>query len=124
MTFVRLALVATLAAPLTVYAQPGADPTPVPAPPPPPAEPAAQPLDEAKIREIVDREMARILNERAAKEAAERAAREQAEKDAPSNAGPTDLTGASGPYDTRIAFTLTNENLLTPGWFATYATQT
>jgi len=117
----RLALVAVLAAPLTVFAQPAGD-----QPPTPPADPAAQPpLDEAKIKEIVDREMARVLNERAAKEAAERAAKEQTEKDSPAAAGPTDLTGASGPYDTRIAFTLTNENLFVrsgetipsvPGW--------
>jgi hypothetical protein len=116
-------LLAALAAPLTANAQPGAEPAPPPTPPPAPE--AQPPLDEAKIKEIVDKEMARILNERAAKEAAERAAREQAEKETPTNAGPTDLTGASGPYDTRIAFTITNENLLVepgetipsvPGW--------
>ena len=116
----RLALVAVLAAPLTVYAQPGGE-TPTP-----PAEPTPAPgLDEAKIKEIVDREMARVLNERAAKEAAERAAKEQAEKESPAAAGPTDLTGASGFFDTRIAFTITNENVLVkpgetipsvPGW--------
>src|SRR5262245_35642475 len=100
----RFALLAALAAPLTVYAQPAAEPTPPPEP--------AQPLDDAKIKEIVDREMARILNERAAKEAAERATKEQTEKESPAAAGPTDLTGASGFFDTRIAFTLTNENLL------------
>src|SRR5690606_25735020 len=96
-------------------------------PPAPPAEPAPTEgaLDEGKIRELVDREMARILNERAAKEAAERAAREEAEKEAAADAGPSHLTGASGFFDTRIAFTLTNENLLVkpgetipsvPGW--------
>ena len=115
---IRFALLAAVAAPLTVNAQPGADPVPPPDPP-------AQPLDEAKIREIVDREMARVLNERAAKEAADRAAREQVEKDAAPAAGPSDLTGASGPYDTRIAFTIANENMLVqpgetipsvPGW--------
>jgi hypothetical protein len=125
MTIVRLALVAALAAPLTVHAQPGADPTMPPVPAPPPAEPAPPVLDEAQIREIVDREMARVLNERAAREAAERAAREQADRDAPAAAEQTDLTGASGFFDTRIAFTLTNENLLVqpgetipsvPGW--------
>jgi hypothetical protein len=97
-----------------------------PADPPPPAEPAPQPLDEAKVRELVDREMARVLNERAAKEAAERAAKEQVEKDAPAaSSGPTDLTGSSGFMDTRLAFTVTNENVLVkpgetipsvPGW--------
>src|SRR5262245_54925452 len=100
----RLALFAALAAPLTAYAQPADQPTPPPEP--------AQPLDEAKIKEIVDREMARVLNERAAKEAAERAQKEQAEKETATAAGPTDLTGASGFFDTRLAFTITNENLL------------
>jgi len=116
----RFVLVAALAAPVTAFAQP-ADPTPAPTDPV-----AAPPVDDAKIREIVDREIARVLNERAAKEASERAAKEQAEAAAPSNASePSDLTGASGPYDTRLAFTLTNENLLVepgetipsvPGW--------
>jgi hypothetical protein len=120
----RLALFAVVAAPLTAFAQPGTD-TP-PTPPPAEAAPAAQPLDEAKIRELVDKEMARVLNERAAKEAADRAAKEQADKDAAStSAGPTDLTGSSGFFDTRLAFTITNENLLgkpgetipsVPGW--------
>ena len=115
----RLAFVVAVAAPLTVSAQPGAEPTP-------PADPATTgPLDEAKIREIVDRELAVRLNERAAKEAADRAAKEQAEKDQPTAAGPSDLTGSSGFFDTRIAFTLTNENVLVkpgetipsvPGW--------
>jgi len=116
----RLALVVALAAPVTATAQPGGEPTP-------PADQPAQtgPLDEAKIRELVDAEMAKVLNERAAKEAADRAAKEQAEKDQPATAGPTDLTGSSGFMDTRIAFTLTNENVLVkpgetipsvPGW--------
>lgn len=92
----------------------------------PPAEPTPGALDEAKIREIVDREIARILNERAAREAAERAATEQAATETGATKDePTDLKGASGFFDTRIAFTLTNENLLVkpgetipsvPGW--------
>lgn len=125
MTIARLALVAALAAPLTASAQPGADPDPAPAPSPAPAEPAPPPIDEEKVREIVDREMARVLNERAAKEAADRAAREEIQKAEADDDGPSDLTGSSGFFDTRLAFTITNENLLTepgetvpsvPGW--------
>ncbi len=129
----RLVLVAALAAPVYLtaltpaLAQPGQEPAPTPAPTPPPTPDTAAPpaLDEAKIKEIVDKEMARVLNERAAQEAAQRAAQEQAQKDAPQDKGPSDLTGASGPYDTRIAFTLSNENMLVepgetvpsvPGW--------
>lgn len=106
-----------LAAPFVAFAQPGGDAVP--------AETGGA-LDEAKIKEIVDREIARILNERAAKDAADRAAKETAEKDAPAGKdGPSDLTGAGGQFDTRIAFTLANENLLVkpgetipsvPGW--------
>ena len=68
-----------------------------------------------------------MLNERAAKEAADRAAKEQAEKDAPAPRRGPDATSpaSSGFMDTRLAFTLTNENLLVkpgetipsvPGW--------
>ncbi len=115
----RLACVLLLAAPLTAAAQP------VDEPPPPPDPTAPGALDDAKIKEIVDREIARIMNERAAKEAADRAATEQTAKDAGGKDGPSDVTGGSGPFDTRIAFTLTNENLLVepgetipsvPGW--------
>ena len=126
----RLALVAALAAPLTVYAQPGVEPAPTPTPAPPPVAvpapaPAATPIDEEKIKELVDKEMARVLNERAAQDAADRAAKEQTDKAAPADQGPSDLSGASGFFDTRIAFTITNENLLVspgetipsvPGW--------
>ncbi len=122
----RLALVAALAAPLTAHAQPGADPAPAPVPPATTPEVTTPPaVDEAKITELVDREVARILNERAAKEAAERAAKEQAAKDTAADDGPSDLTGSSGFFDTRLAFTITNENLLVepgetipsvPGW--------
>jgi hypothetical protein len=71
--------------------------------------------DDAHVRELVDRELARILNDRAAKNAA---------KESTSNS-PQDITGGSGFMDTRLAFTLTNENVLTqpgetipsvPGW--------
>ncbi|MFT3697535.1 MAG: hypothetical protein QM831_30610 [Kofleriaceae bacterium] len=80
--------------------------------------------EDTHVRELVDRELARILNERAAKEAAERAAQENAAKEN-SNVAPSDISGASGFMDTRLAFTLTNENVLTspgetipsvPGW--------
>jgi hypothetical protein len=82
------------------------------------------PPDEARIRELVDREVARILTERAAKDAAERAAKEASDKEAAASE-PGELRGSSGFMDTRIAFTLTNENMLaepgettpsTPGW--------
>lgn len=92
----------------------------------PAAPPQPQPqIDEARIREIVDREIARVLTERAAKEAAERAEKEAAEKEAPQAEKESDLTGQSGFMDTRLAFTLTNENVLAkpgetipsvPGW--------
>ncbi len=82
-------------------------------------------VDEAKIREIVDRELARVLTERAAKEAAEKAAKEAEKEATAKDAGDSDLTGASGFMDTRLAFTITNENILAkpgetipsvPGW--------
>jgi hypothetical protein len=94
-----------------------------------PADPAAQAgpasaIDEARVREVVDREVARILNERAVKQAAEQAAREAAAPESrPSVQG--NLRGASGFVDVRLAFTLTNENLFAspgettpsvPGW--------
>ena len=90
-----------------------------------PAETGA--LDEARIREIVDREIARVLTERAAQEAADKLAREALEKDAGTAPPdkPADLTGGSGFMDTRLAFTITNENILAkpgetipsvPGW--------
>lgn len=115
-----------LAAALSLYpglalAQPVTEP---PAPAPAPAQPQPQ-IDEARVREIVDREIARVLTERAAREAAERAAKETAEKEAPPPEKESDLTGQSGFFDTRLAFTLTNENLLAkpgetipsvPGW--------
>jgi len=121
----RLALFAVLAAPLVATAQPSDAPTPADN-----GNPADGTLsaDDARIKEIVDREIARVLNERAAKDAADRAATEAAAKDAPAadtKNNPPDLTGASGQFDTRIAFTLTNENLLVkpgetipsvPGW--------
>ncbi len=124
-------LLAVVAAPTFALAQP-----PVPAgpegntnPPPTPTmtPPQAEPLDEAQIRELVDREVARVLTERAAKDAADRAARESTEKELPAVPADKDpdLTGASGFMDTRIAFTLTHENILAqpgetipsaPGW--------
>ena len=82
-------------------------------------------LDDAKIQELVDREVARVLNERAAKEAADRAAAQQANQPPPTPVGEGEITGSSGFMDTRLAFTLTNENVLVkpgetipsvPGW--------
>jgi hypothetical protein len=87
-------------------------------------------IDEAKIREIVDREVARILTERAAKDAADKAAQEAADREAAAAAAASDdktsdVTGSSGFMDTRLAFTITNENILAkpgetipsvPGW--------
>jgi hypothetical protein len=82
-------------------------------------------MDEAKIREIVDREIARVLAERGAKEAADTAAKEAVEKETTATEKSGDLTGASGFMDTRLAFTITNENILAkpgetipsvPGW--------
>lgn len=111
------------------FAQPGTDPlgpgtdTGTGSAVPPPPDP--QQLDEAKIREIVDRELARVLTERAAKDAAEKAAKEAQEKEAAEVEKAGDLTGNSGFMDTRLAFTITNENILAkpgetipsvPGW--------
>ncbi len=119
-----ITLAAAIAAPLVALAQP--------AEPPPAPEGAgsgsATPSEseDTRIKEIVDRELARILNDRAAKEAAERAAHEQGDQAAPTPvATGGELTGASGFMDTRLAFTLTNENVLVkpgetipsvPGW--------
>lgn len=89
------------------------------------ASPAPPAIDEAKLRELVDRELARVLTERAAKEAAERAAKEAAEKEAAVAEPVGEVHGSSGFMDTRLAFTLTNENMLVkpgetipsaPGW--------
>jgi hypothetical protein len=86
--------------------------------------PGTNTVDETRVKELVDRELAKILNDRAAKDAADRSANENAAKESTSSS-PQDLTGGSGFMDTRLAFTLTNENLLTspgetipsvPGW--------
>ena len=122
-TFAAVAAVA----PLIARAQP-AEPPPAPEANPDAgvgAAPGAPVLDEAKIRELVDREVARILTERAAKEAAERAAKETAAKEQPAGEPTDEVHGASGFMDTRLAFTITNENMLVkpgetipsaPGW--------
>ncbi len=90
-----------------------------------PVTPPAPPMDEAKIRELVDRELAKILTERSAKDAAERAAQDNAEREAKTSVDEGQVKGASGFMDTRLAFTVTNENLLAkpgetiptaPGW--------
>jgi hypothetical protein len=111
----RLFIAALLAASPKVFAQP-ADPV----------APSAVSVDEAKIKEIVDREVARILTERAAREAAEKAAKEASEKETKSaSSKDDDMVGASGFMDTRLAFTITNENIFAkpgetipsvPGW--------
>jgi hypothetical protein len=89
---------------------------------------AAQPapaIDEAKVRELVDRELAQVLTDRAAKEAAERAAKEAAAQEAAATVDSGQIKGAGGFMDTRLAFTITNENMLAkpgetipsaPGW--------
>jgi hypothetical protein len=115
----------------TVHAQPAEPGPPAPAGAPdgnrgPGLTGAPAPaIDEARLRELVDREVARILTERAAKDAAERVAREVAERDAAASEDTGEVRGASGFMDTRLAFTLTNENILVkpgetvpsvPGW--------
>jgi hypothetical protein len=118
----RFATASVLLASATAMAQPGEPPVT----PPTGQEPStAVAVDEARIREIVDREIARVLTERAAKEAAEKAAREAEKEAIAKDATDSDLTGASGFMDTRLAFTITNENILAkpgetipsvPGW--------
>ena len=118
--------VAAVAAPLVALAQPAEPPGAPEGSPAGPAPASAAPvMDEARVRELVDRELARVLTERAAKDAAERAAKEAADKDATSAEDSGELKGASGFMDTRLAFTITNENMLVkpgetipsvPGW--------
>jgi hypothetical protein len=121
----RPVVLAALAAPFAARIAAGqpAEPPGTPDGNPVTARPGAA-LDDARIRELVDREVARILTERAAKEAAERAAKEVADKESVSNE-PGELRGSSGFMDTRLAFTVTNENMLVkpgetipsaPGW--------
>lgn len=114
----------TCAAPRLASAQP-AEPLGNPDGSRGPGPVAAPAIDEAKLRELVDREVARILTERAAKDAADRAAREVAEREAAASEDTGDIQGASGFMDTRLAFTFTNENMLVkpgetlpsvPGW--------
>src|SRR5262249_1384367 len=116
-----VAIVATFLAPTIAFAQPD------PAPAPGEGSGSAAPSDPeaAKIKELVDRELGRGLNDRAGKEAADRAAGEQAAQQGATPAEGGDITGSSGFMDTRLAFTLTNENMLVkpgetipsvPGW--------
>lgn len=95
-----------------------------PAPSPAGDGSAAPAMTDDHVRELVDKEVARILSERAAAEARERAQKEQVEKETQPDK-PGDIAGASGFFDTRLAFTLTNENMLVkpgetipsvPGW--------
>jgi hypothetical protein len=120
---------AAVVAPLLARAQP-AEPPPAPegtqdTGPGSAAPGAPSAVDEARVRELVDREVARILTERATKDAAERAAKETADKDAAATEDTGEVHGASGFMDTRLAFTITNENVLVkpgetipsaPGW--------
>ncbi len=115
---------AVIAAPAGVaLAQPAPVPPPVPADPP-----TTTPVDVGKINELVDREVTRILTERAAKDAKDAADKAAETKDVvvvPGTPTASDITGASSFFDTRLAFTITNENLLVkpgetipsvPGW--------
>jgi hypothetical protein len=126
--FRHLIALGLLAVPSVAFAQP-ADPSGEPngsASPagPDPNTPEAN-GDERRIRELVDRELARVLTERAAKEAAERAASENDQPSGTTGVKLGDVKGQSGLFDTRIAFTMTNENVLVqpgetipsvPGW--------
>ena len=76
----------------------------------PPPENGSGQSEDARIKELVDKEIARILTERAAKEAADKAAHEA--EQGGTDRRPGDVIGQSGFFDTRIAFTLTNENVL------------
>jgi hypothetical protein len=120
----RFAIAATVVAAVPLYAHAQ---VPVPVDPNQPQPPQPTGIDDAKVREIVDREIARVLTERAAKEAADKAAKEALERDAAKATDDKtgDLSGASGFMDTRLAFTLTNENVFAkpgetipsvPGW--------
>ncbi len=120
----RLVIVAAAtAAPLLASAQPSEPPGTPDASGSGSATPSE--TEDARIKEIVDRELAKVLNDRAAKDAADRAAREAAQPDQQQQAGADGITGNSGFMDTRLAFTLTNENMLVkpgetipsvPGW--------
>ncbi|CAN5905652.1 hypothetical protein BH11MYX3_BH11MYX3_18310 [soil metagenome] len=121
----RIAFVSALLAPALALAQPDVPSGPGGNPGPGPTAAPVEGSDDAKIKELVDREVARILTERGAKDAADKAAKEQIEKEAAAPAKGGDLTGQSGFMDTRLAFTLTNENMLVkpgetipsvPGW--------
>ena len=122
----RLVFAAVVMVPVAALAQPGGPGSPGEGQQGPGAAPDAPIMDEAKIREIVDREVARILAERGAKEAADHAAKEAVDKETVASTDKnSDLTGASGFMDTRLAFTITNENILAkpgetipsvPGW--------
>jgi hypothetical protein len=121
-----------LAVALVLFALGGASamaqptPTPQPGPGGPDQPEPPPPLDEAKVREIVDREVARIIAEREAKLAAERkAAEERAAQEGPAKQSGDYLSGENGFMDVRLNFTLTNENMLVkpgetipsvPGW--------
>src|SRR5689334_19754410 len=130
MTRFRFALASLLVAALAgvAIAQPTPQPGPDQGPPPPQPQPSVHqpaPIDEAKVREMVDREVARIIADREAKLAAEHKAAEETAASAAPGAGEDYLSGSNGFMDVRLAFTLTNENMLVkpgetipsvPGW--------
>src|SRR5689334_5329742 len=130
MTRFRFALASLLVAALAgvAIAQPTPQPGPDQGPPPPQPQPdqtQPAPIDEAKVREMVDREVARIIADREAKLAAEHKAAEETAASAAPGAGEDYLSGSNGFMDVRLAFTLTNENMLVdpgetipsvPGW--------
>jgi hypothetical protein len=122
-------------APASAQPSPGNPPTPTPTgdqgpmpdqPPPNTGAPGqATMMTDAQIKELVDRELARILTERAAKDAAEKAARDASTADNQTDERKGEIIGQSGQTDVRLAFTLTNENVLVspgetipsvPGW--------
>lgn len=127
--FVVIPLVTLLVGGATAVAQPAAPATTASQPAPDAGTPPAPvAVDEAKVRELVQREVATLMQEREAKDAAERAAKEAAAKEAAPAAKPGEsshITGASGFGDVRLNLTLTNENVLVapgetipsvPGW--------
>ncbi len=114
----KLVVGALVVVPSLALAQPGGPGSPADGEPtgtqpgPTPPQESDPNADDARIKEIVDRELARVLTERAAKEAAEAAAKEAAAKETTAATSDEDLTGNSGFMDTRLAFTLTHENVL------------
>jgi hypothetical protein len=91
------AIAASVGAPPGAHAQP-AEPPGAPEGNQSSRAPAAPAIDEAKVRELVDRELAQVLTERAVKEAAERAAKEAADKEATAGEETGELRAAAGSW--------------------------